>query len=78
MKLFLLEARSKRQEWQPWYDKAFAFVVRAGDEKAARVLASKKAGDEGAAAWLNVEASTCVELDKEGLAEVIIRDYASA
>ena len=72
--------------WTPWYDKAFGFVVRAADEKEARVLASKEAGDEydrysgedEVNPWLEEKYSTCQELLLDGSAEVVIRDFASA
>jgi hypothetical protein len=32
--------------WHPWYDKAFGFVVRADNERAARELAAANGGDE--------------------------------
>ena len=33
--------------WDPWYDKAFGFVVRSETEEDARALAAKECGDEG-------------------------------
>lgn len=95
MKLWLLKPREdlspKNNLWEPWYDKAFGFVVRAESEDQARQLANKNAGDEkfeqlegyGASpgspnAWLDAKYSTCEELSADGKAEVIIRDYASA
>jgi hypothetical protein len=32
--------------WDPWYDKAFGFVILAETEADARALADKNAGDE--------------------------------
>jgi hypothetical protein len=72
MKLYLFS-----DYWEPWYDKAFGFVVAARDEEQARKLASEQSGGEGADAWLDKKASTCKEV-KPSKAEVIIRDFASA
>lgn len=74
MKLWLLTADESTGLWQPWYDKAFGFVVRAESEEDARNYAADKAGDEGREAWLEPESSTCVEITGEGAAEVILQD----
>jgi len=79
MKLFLLKPAVKAQKiWEPWYDKAFGFVVRATDEQQARLLAAGRAGDEEPDAWLDDTQSTCEELFPDGPAGVIIRDFAAA
>ena len=75
MTLWLL--RPVRQ-WEPWYDKMFGVVVRAPTREEARRLASKEAGDEGAAAWTDSSESTCEELAPEGPEGVIIKDFAAA
>ena len=75
--------------WEPWYDKAFGFVVRAETEKEARELANKEGGAEtgpitvqvyrtGGDPWLDPKLSTCVRLTAKGSAGVIISDIASA
>lgn len=66
--------------WEPWYDKAVGFVVRAETEAAARRLANAQAGDENshAAVWLDRAVSTCVELTPEGDEGVVLRDYMAA
>lgn len=64
--------------WEPWYDKAFGFVVRADTEAQARLLASAQAGDEKAAAWLDASLSRCEELTDDGEASVVMQDFASA
>ena len=76
--------------WEPWYDKAFGFVVRAETEAEARDLADADAGDENRgefmgrstantkAPWKDAAYSTCVELLPEGAAEVVMKDFASA
>ena len=84
MRLYLLEPVTASREakggpWDPWYDKAFGFVVRAESEAEARAMVAEgEAGDEGAEAWLNAEHSTCEELTSEGEAMIIIRDFAAA
>lgn len=44
------------------YDEAMGFVVAASNPDEARELASKQAGDEGAAAWLAPSLTTCREI----------------
>ena len=90
MKLWLLRPQEKYERvslggnddasnpWEPWFDKAFGFVVRAETEERARQLASEDAGDENEGSWLSPEFSSCVELSVTGLETVIIRDFASA
>lgn len=69
--------------WEPWYDKAFGFVVRAENEAEARALASSNGGrevseDNNPRSWLDPELSTCTELTQHGPSAVIIRDFASS
>ena len=93
MKIWLLRPiETNRSAWEPWYDKAFGFVIQASDEREARELANDNGGDEvglrirstrvyrtGGDPWLDPKQSTCEELGAEGTeAEVIIRDFASA
>ena len=93
MKLWLLKPRENLPEddnpWNPWYDKAFGFVVRATDRAQARALANKAGGDEtgptshsvyrhGGDAWLHPKYSTCEELIAEGPEGVVLRDFRSA
>ena len=50
MKLWLLrpvDGLAKNDNpWEPWYDKAFCFVVRAETDTEARDMAHAEAGDE--------------------------------
>lgn len=78
MKLYILKPKFPPKKWEPWYDKAFGFVVRAECETDARIIASKQAGDEGADAWISSKHSSCFELTHEGSAEIIMRDFANA
>ena len=94
MKLWILrpvEGLDKNDNpWEPWYDKAFGFVVRAETEEEARQLAMKEAGGEisiwapgsgkltDIPAWTHAEYSTCVELLAEGDAGVVMQDFAAA
>lgn len=94
MKLWLLRPvnglAKNDNPWDPWYDKAFGFVVRADTEAEARDMAHAEAGDEnremflgGKTAntnepWRDAKYSTCVELTAEGHAEVVMQDFARA
>lgn len=83
MKLWLLQPvptlpdTTDGNPWRPWWDKAFAFVVRAATEREARELANTNAGDEGRV-WANPDYTCCEELTAEGDSEIVIRDFASA
>ena len=66
--------------WDPWYDKAFGFVIRAESESEARRIAQNGSGTESddGPVWLSSEYSTCQELRPTGPAGCIIRDVARA
>lgn len=79
MKLWLLRPRADDElpdenPWEPWYDKAFGFVVAAPSEEVAREMAQIECGYEGKEAWASAHYSTCVELVPPSKASVIIRD----
>lgn len=78
MKLYILRPSKDSDLWRPWYDKAFAFVIRAGSEMEARDIAAENCGQEGRQAWLSYASSECDELTPDGDIEMIVRDYASA
>lgn len=95
MKLWLLQNKPDLADddpWEPWYDKAFGFVVAAPDEQSARAIAAKHAGDESRRwtdnynsleethAWTDPKYSTCKELKAEdySVPTEILRDFASA
>lgn len=85
MRLWLLRPEEglggRPSPWEPWYDKAFGFVVRANSEAEARKLAHEGAGDEnrsGKSPWLTSAYSTCVRLPSKGEAGVVMQDFASA
>ena len=84
MKLWLLRPIEKSGLWDPWYDKAFGFVVRAKTEEDARSFAQAEGGAETEwgrgrnPAWTSQEHSTCIELFPEGEEGVIIKDFAAA
>ena len=94
MKLWLLrpsqDLAADDDPWEPWYDKAFGFVVRAETEDEARGIAHANAGDEnrgeflGKATastkqpWIDPKYSMCDELVANGSAGVLMRDFASA
>ena len=75
MKLWLLKPY---EDWEPWFDKAFGFVIRAETEEAARAIASENAGDEGGTPWLLSSHTSCVELLPEGESGLVLRDFAAA
>jgi hypothetical protein len=93
MKLWLLRPvdglANNDNPWEPWYDKAFGFVVRAETDTEARDMAHAEAGDENRGEflsrttantnqpWKDAKYSTCVELLPEGAAEVVMKDFAS-
>jgi hypothetical protein len=76
--------------WDPWYDRAFGFIVRAETEHQARQLAHENAGDENmeeklgvrvshaSTPWLNSKYSTCTELLQDGESGIILQDFYSA
>jgi hypothetical protein len=76
--------------WEPWYDKAFGFVVVAKDEADARKFADADAGDENRGEfldekiantknpWLDEKYTTCQELSANGKEGVIMKDFSSA
>ncbi len=91
MKLWLLRPVIESGLWDPWYDKAFGFVVRAKTEKQARKMAEKQSGDESRhhytadkavvpmkQAWIDPSYSTCVELTADGDSGVVICDFRYA
>ena len=79
MKLWLLKPIDDRHgPWDPWYDKAFGFVVRASSPAGARAIAADNACNEGPEAWLDPDFSTCRELRSEGPGGLILRDFSAA
>jgi hypothetical protein len=76
--------------WEPWFDKAFGFVVRAITEEDARTVAHNEAGNENRgeflrtktantkAPWLDARYSTCVELLPDGEPGLVMKDFAAA
>lgn len=76
--------------WNPWYDKAFGFLVSARTEEEARAIANDNGGDEtgpvsnviyrhGGDPWLDPELTSCVKVvGGTGKPEVLLRNFASA
>jgi len=74
--------------WEPWYNKNFGFIIRADNEKEAREIAHKNAGDENRGEflrekiantnmpWLDEKYSTCFEISNEGEKGLIMQDFA--
>jgi hypothetical protein len=78
MKLWILRpVKEESPPWEPWFDRAFGFVLCAIDEPTARSMAASDSGDEGPEAWTDPALSTCNEL-VAGEAGFIMRDFASA
>lgn len=89
-KLYYLKPKSiKLEPWQPWYDKAFGFVVRAESPDEARLIASQNAGEEDntgyyeynkreLSVWCDEKYTECIELTGDGESELILRDIADA
>jgi len=78
MKLFLLKAVEGDEHFNPWYDKSFAHVVRAKNEKEARGFAAKQSGDEGSQVWLDDKSTSCEVLTAKGKEGSIITDTRMA
>ena len=79
MRLFLLQAIEGCEDFQPWYDKAFGHVVRAGNEEEARQFAAGACGNEGREAWLDNEKTSCEPLTANGGdAGVVLTDFKAA
>ncbi|MBE3040275.1 MAG: hypothetical protein IMZ62_15875 [Chloroflexi bacterium] len=90
MRLWILRPRefpfgNQENPWDPWYDRAFGFLVRAEDEQEARKLADEEAGDEkdlyqfpDRQPWTDSKYSTCDELLSDGVAEVLMQDFHAA
>ena len=94
MKLWLLKAKNNLPEgdnpWEPWYDKAFGFVVNAENESEARKFANEKSGDENRGEfmngkiadttepWLDEKYSTCEILTADRDAGVVLIDFHAA
>lgn len=80
MKWWLLRPIDKDAQegpWDPWYDRAFGFVVRAETETQARALATTKGGQEVSVeptSWTDPGLSSCIELAIDGPAEVVLSD----
>lgn len=72
-----------KDPWQPPFDCAFGFVVRASDEEEARWTAHQAGGEENAALpdvspWLDAAYSACEKLDPEGSPEVLLVNFRHA
>jgi len=69
-----------KDPWQPHYDRAFGFVVRAPDAEQARWLAHQAGGNEnqcleGVQPWLDENYSRLEELTDEGSSEVLMVNF---
>jgi hypothetical protein len=78
MKLWLLRPKDESVALPHWHNNMFGFVVRAESESAARIEASKQAGDEGPGTWAERNLSSCEELTSAGPSGVVMSDYNRA
>lgn len=80
MKLWHLTAKEERAPWQPWFDKAFGFVIRAETEERARKIADENGEDENRKGnpWLDPGFSICEEILTEGEESLILKDFRAA
>jgi hypothetical protein len=60
------------------WDELCSIVIRARDEKSARIVASTYAGDEKEDVWLNSSTSKCKPLTITGKPGLILMDFRSA
>lgn len=89
-KLYILRPVKDDPQWEPWYDKAFGFVVCATSHLEARKLAQAEAGDETQGEWKEGEGysevnvwldpvhTSCTELKPANKSEVIMQDFHAA
>lgn len=56
------------------YDDVYMFVVRAEDERRARMLAGAKAGAKDDHFWFDEKRSQCTRLDVDGPPAVLVRE----
>lgn len=80
MNIYVLKPKDRKDgggPWNPWYDKAFGFIVAASGPHQARILAASRCGDEGMDVWFDPKWTTCkiLKASKQG---IILRDYAAA
>jgi hypothetical protein len=72
-----------KDPWQPPYDRAFGFVVRAASEEEARWQAHQAGGEEngtmeGVSPWLDGAYSSCEQIRDDGSSEVILVNFRHA
>lgn len=82
MKLYILKPVEGSGPWEPKYDKAHGFVIRARSANDARKIAHEQAGDENHSPactrpWLDPQYSTCKRLTEAGQVGVILHDYTA-
>jgi hypothetical protein len=81
MKLYVLKVRAEFYNeavfspWNPWYDKAFGYIIRAKSKRHARKMASESSGMDD---WNNNKYVSCERLKDGGEAGIILEDFASA
>ena len=86
MKIWILRPvktlRREESPWEPWFDKAFGFIVCDKTEEAARKQAHAEGGDENYfnedQPWLDSRYTSCVELAASDKPYLIMKDFAAA
>lgn len=73
MHLWLIEQRPEAEDKWPHFDYTDTMVVRAKTKEEARRIASKSAGDEGAAVWLDEASTSISQLDGYGREGIILK-----
>lgn len=81
MKIFLIRPIDEEcDEWKPWYNKSFGFVIRAETEDRARKIAFDTA--DGLfikhLPWTDKKKVECIEIKSEGKEEIILQDFRRA
>ena len=72
-----IDITAEDSPWEPWYDKAFGYIVQAPDEQTARELADEGLGYEGNA-WIHANLTTCEKLVAGDNAKVIMEDFRAS
>lgn len=84
-KLWILKARNDLtpdiDPWEPWYDKAFGFLISATTEQEARELANSNAGGENfesPTVWLDPKYTTCRLAEPTQETSILLKDFRAA
>lgn len=70
MKIYLLERFDSAD-----YEEYAGFVIRAEDEKSARIMASKKKDQGDASRWMDDKQTSCEEVNQDGEPDIILDSF---